>query len=157
MKEGFIRSITNPIKQERLAGFWEELIRCGNLTKPQLGRALSLIAATTCSVFLAKVLLEGGAEVDFRPAARKMTREAAEMMKLLLLWGADPNADARTFWSHARTKRSDEKKDGPRRTVDMERGTQKIEKWLGMPWEKLVEWAQEQRSQNIKQKSTSKI
>ena len=172
MTEGFIRAITDPIKQERLAGFWEERIRCGNLTKRQLSLALRLIATTTCSIVLAKVLLEGGAEVDFRPdvrngkestkktplhlASRKMTREAAEMMKLLLLWGADPNADARTFWSHARVKRSDDKNDRPRRTIDMERGTQKIEKWLGMPWDKLVEWAQEQRFQSIKHKNISK-
>lgn len=166
MSERFIRDITDPIKQERLAGFWEERIRCGDLTKCQLSRALSLIATSTCSIVLAKALLEGGAEVDFRPdawngkastkktplhlASRKMTREAAEMMKLLLLWGADPKADARTFWTHARTKQSDDKNDRPRRTIDMERGTQKIEKWLGMPWEKLVEWAQEQRLQTGK-------
>jgi hypothetical protein len=165
MTEGFIRKIIDPIKQERLAGVWDELIRRESLTKPQLGLTLRLVAATTCSVSLAKVLLEAGAEVDFRPSAwngkestkktplhlasRKMTREAAEMMKLLLLWGADPNADARTHWSLARAKRPDDKNDRPRRTIDMERGTQNIEKWLGMPWEKLVEWAQEQRSQNV--------
>ncbi|KAJ5826600.1 hypothetical protein N7447_003363 [Penicillium robsamsonii] len=69
-------------------------------------------------------------------AAAKKTREAAELMKLLLLAGADPNA------FHQRTKDSEPKSPG------MGKGAKQISKWLGMTWDELVKWAAEQRSRS---------
>ncbi|KAJ5740686.1 hypothetical protein N7493_000558 [Penicillium malachiteum] len=161
MSRAVINTVKDPMKLERLAALWDEIIPSAKLTKYTLGSTLNIVAASTCSTALAQVLLKAGADVDFRYnkgsgtdstkktplhlASRKVSREAAELMKLLLLWGADPNVKARTFWSCARTKPSKDKNNRPRRTIDMERGTQKIERYLGMSWERLVEWAQEQR------------
>lgn len=71
-------------------------------------------------------------------AAAKMTREGAEMMKLLLLAGADPNALYQR------------KKDSEPTTAGMERGAQNVSKWLGMTWDELVEWAADQRSRSTR-------
>jgi ankyrin repeat protein len=70
-------------------------------------------------------------------AAKKTTTAAAELMKFLLLSGANPNTSALVR--------------GKTLTPSMERGARNISKWLGMTWDELVKWAQEdrkKRSQN---------
>ncbi|KAJ5192177.1 hypothetical protein N7449_008319 [Penicillium cf. viridicatum] len=136
-------------KQERLATALREQASLGNLTTDQLGVGLKVVASSTCSVSIAKVLLDCGAVVDFRTwksrkctwaktplklAAAKRTREGAEMMKLLLLAGADPNV----LYQPERASEPT--------TAGMERGAQNVSKWLGMTWDELVEWAADQRS-----------
>lgn len=152
MIEYALPSVTDPAKQERLARALSEHASIGHLTTDDLGYALKAVASSTCSVSIAKVLLACGAAVNFRGskshtatsgqtplilAAAKKTREGAEMMKLLLRAGANPNA----FYLH--------KKNGEPTTPGMGKGAKQISKWLGMTWDELVKWAAEQRSSSI--------
>ncbi|OBR03043.1 Nacht domain protein [Colletotrichum higginsianum IMI 349063] len=89
------------------------------------------VASTTCSVDLARTLLDAGAEVDFRRsskyltplhcAARKSTEEAARLMEFLLHRGADPNTSSK------------------HRKLEDEEGIRQISRWLGYSWDELVE------------------
>lgn len=147
-----ITTVKDPAKQERLATVLSEQATLGHLTTDDLSNSLKLLVSSTCSVRIAKVLLEHGAVVDFRTsksnntsgktplmlAAAKRTREGAEMMKLLLLAGADPNA------LYKRKKNTEPK------TAGMERGAQNVSKWLGMTWVELVQWAADQRSRSTR-------
>jgi hypothetical protein len=145
-----IRTVKSPMQEIRLSTFWKARVLSGELSKYELCNALRAVAETTCSVVLAKALLECGADVDFTRsqkmtertplymAATKTTAEAAELMKLLLLYGADPNISYKV-------RRSREHKSGEIRTPSMERGAQNISKWLGMTWDQLVKWAEEER------------
>jgi hypothetical protein len=150
--EAVLQKVKDPVKQDRLASTLSEQASLGHLTSDHLSRALKAVASTTCSVSIARVLLDNGADVDFRSskmvnswqiktpliaAAAKRTREGADMMKLLLLAGADPTACYQP------------KKDSEPRTAGMEPGAKNISKWLGLTWDELVEWAVEQRSQNL--------
>jgi ankyrin repeat protein len=88
---------------------------------------------------LAKYFVDHGAEVDFRRshlyltalhhAARQNSAAAAEMMKYLLLQGANPELMA----GRARLRIRDEK------------GAKGIAQWLGMSWDELVAKAKEER------------
>lgn len=160
VEETVFQNVKDPVKQERLAGVLSEQASLGQLTTYHLSRALKSVASTTCSVSITKVLLDKGADVDFRSknwkgnetiktplisAAAKRTKEAAEMMRLLLLAGADPNA------SFQRNKDSEPK------TAATELGAQGISKWLGLTWDELVEWAAEQRSNDLQGKVVSRL
>ena len=121
-----------------------------DLNKPwgniYLGDALVNVASTTCSVKLAEFLVKGGAKVDHRRspryptplnhAARQTTAGAAEMMKFLLFYGADP--EAKPSGASLRIRY------GSLRIRD-EKGAKGISKWLGMSWEELVTKAKEER------------
>lgn len=150
--EGSVLGVKDPVKQERLASVLSEQASLGYLTTYDLSRALKALAATTCSLSIARVLLDSGAAVDFRSensrgneliktpliaAAGRKTREGAEMMRLLLLAGADPNASYMP------------RKNREPRSAGMELGAKGISKWLGLSWDELVEWAAEQRSKNL--------
>ncbi|KAJ0108128.1 uncharacterized protein J7T55_007247 [Diaporthe amygdali] len=102
-------------------------------------RMLRMVARTTCSVTLARYLLEQGADINFRRrpseetalqiAARHDTAEGAEMMRLLLLSGADPEADT-----------EDNEQEGSKgRKIRDEVGPLRIKRWLGKSWDALVE------------------
>jgi hypothetical protein len=148
-----IRAVKGRIPEIRLSALWKERTLSGELSTEHLGVALKTVAETTCSIVLAKTLVECGANVNFKRtanlsertalhvAAMKTTVAAAELMKLLLLSGADPNISARIKGDRFQGKRR------PRetRTPSMERGAQNISKWLGMTWDQLVKWAEEQR------------
>jgi hypothetical protein len=155
-----LQRVKDPVKQERLASALSEQASLGHLTTYHLSRALKAVASTNCSVTIARVLLDSGAAVDFRSpnsrgtelmktpliaAAAKRTMEGAEMMKLLLLAGADPSASYQ------------KKRDSEPITAGMEPGAKKISKWLGLTWDELVEWAAEQRSNNLQGEMVSRI
>jgi ankyrin repeat protein len=146
-----IRAVKSPMQEIRLSTLWKERVLSGELSTEHLNAALMAIAKTTCSIVLAKALLECGANVNFKKrnitsktvlhvAATKITAAAAELMKLLLLSGADPNisAEAKRGGNQSRDQRIET-------TPSMERGAQNISKWLGMTWDQLVKWAEEQR------------
>ena len=139
-----IRAAKSPVQEIRLLTLWKERALSGELSTKHLSVALKTVAETTCSIVLAKALLECGAAVNFKRttsrsktalhvAATKTTAAAAELMKLLLLSGADPNISA------------DKNRHIETRTPSMERGAQNISKWLGMTWDQPVKWAEEQR------------
>lgn len=95
------------------------------------------VAASSCSITLAKYLLETGADINFRRnkqkctplqhAARKTTIKGAEMMHFLLLNGADPEADQEEYRPHPGKKIRDEK------------GAREIYRFLNKTWDELVE------------------
>jgi Ankyrin repeat len=148
-----IRAVKSPMQEIRLSTLWKERALSGELTTTHLSVALKAIAETTCSITLAKALVESGANVDFTRtrnrtertalhiAATKTTVAAAELMKLLLLSGADPNISTEV----KRDRRQGSHQRRETRTPSMERGAQNISKWLGMTWDQLVKWAEEQR------------
>jgi hypothetical protein len=134
-----IRATNNqPFREELLLGIWTKVDLLGSYGI-YVGDALLNVASTTCSVKLAKFLLESRAAVDHRRgvtymtplhhAARQTTSEAAKLMELLLLYGADPNANA----SRSKLK------------IQEEKGAKGISKWLGMSWDELLVHVQEER------------
>ena len=96
--------------------------------------ALRNVASSTCSIRLAKYLIENGAGVNHKPrsgsmfltplhlAARRDTAAAAELIKYLLLEGANPNEIGGKDEKH----------------IYEEKGAQNIAKWLGISWDSLV-------------------
>jgi len=135
----------NPAQEARLMALWKREARLGRLTRTSLGKKLSRLAQSSCSIVQVKALLDCGADINFRlsslyltplhHAARKTTAKAAELMKFLLLSGADPTTSATsTYRGSERTT-----------TISTERGARNISKWLNMTWDELVEWAQEER------------
>lgn len=163
--EFVIGKIKDPAKQKRFAIVIREHAALGDLTKHDLGRALKAVASTTCSISLARTLLDNGADVDFGGGKDTETREltkqkpplalaaarngpqAAEMMRLLLLTGADGNASYRVEC----------KEETIIKTVSMGSGAKRVSKWLGMTWDELVEWATEQRSKNLEGEVVSRL
>lgn len=139
----------HPGRESLLITIWEKagVPKSSNRT---LGTALCIVASSTCSVRLAEYLVGHGAKVDFRRsnsyltalqyAARQDSAAAAEMMKYLLLQGADPELKA----ERARLSIRDEK------------GAKGIAKWLGMSWDELVAKAKEER-EKIASKSVKSV
>ncbi|KAI1291593.1 NACHT domain protein [Xylaria venustula] len=105
--------------------------------KSYFGVLLGRVAATTCSVTLARHLLDSGAEVDYRRtvryftplrlAAKRDTAEAAALMKLLLSHGANPDIE-----QEPRTLSE------PVKSLKDEKGPLGISKWLGITWDELL-------------------
>lgn len=98
------------------------------------------VALTTCSIKFASYLIDQGADVNFRSgktknptplqyAARSCSHESAEMMKFLLIKGADPEV----LYKHGK--------------ICDEKGAKGIEKWLGVTWDDLVAQTKKEREQ----------
>ncbi|KAL9119321.1 MAG: hypothetical protein Q9187_004124, partial [Circinaria calcarea] len=129
----------HPSRENLLITTWEELGVSELLGRPTLGRALADVVSTTYSVKLAKYLIDHKAKVDFRRsdlyltplhyAARQNSAAAAEMMRYLLLQGANPELKG----GRARLRICEEK------------GAKGIAKWLGMSWDELVAKTKEER------------
>jgi len=129
----------NPSRENLLLSLWEKIDLYKLCGDRYIGDALLNVALTTCSVKLAKFLIDCGANVDHKRcstaltplhrAARQTTAEAAEMMKFLLFQGADPEAKR----SRVTLRIRDEK------------GAKGISKWLGMSWDDLVTKAKKER------------
>jgi Ankyrin repeat len=130
----------HPGRENMLITIWEKTLVLESIDHAYLGSALVNVAATICSVRLAKFFVDLGAEVDCRRselyltalhhAARQDSAAAAEMMKYLLLQGADPELVA----GRAHLRIRDEK------------GAKGIAQWLGMSWDELVAKTKEERS-----------
>ena len=122
----------HPSRENLLITIWERTGILKSFDRAYLGSAVVAIASSTCSVKLAKYFVDHGAEVDFRRsglyltalhhAARKSSAAAAEMMKYLLLQGADPELTA----VRAGLRIRDEK------------GPKGIAQWLGTSWDELI-------------------
>ncbi|KAK5631043.1 hypothetical protein RRF57_006758 [Xylaria bambusicola] len=101
------------------------------------GDLLSRVAETTCSVTLARYLLDSGAEVDYRRnssyatplrrAAKRDTAEAAALMKFLLSRGANPDIEQQSTRGR-----------NPPISLRDEKGPLGISKWLGITWDELL-------------------
>ncbi|KAF5712258.1 Nacht domain-containing protein [Fusarium mundagurra] len=149
---GTIAATNNiPSRERILLAMWEECKTLETLKGPEKSKVLRDIADTSCSVNLARYAIQHGCEVnskayEYSPtalqfAARKATQQAADLMKFLLLQGADPNMGAAKNRKTAKTMIRDEK------------GARGISKWLGMTWEELVESTTEER-RRTKEKET---
>ena len=140
----------DPSRENLLITTWEKLGVLESLDHLYLGSALTYVVSTTCSVKLAKYLINHKAEVDFRRsisyptplqhAARQNSAAAAEMMRYLLLQGANPEL----------------KGDRARLRICEEKGAKGIAKWLGMSWDELVANTKEERKK-IAQETTKSI
>ena len=124
--------IQNPVSQMRLADLWKTLASHGCFSQNQLQSALNAVALRNRSVVLAKALIECGAQIGLLLgyAATGTSRKAAEMIKFLLLGGADPSEITTS---------------SPKGGVPITLLSQQIQKHLGMTWDELVKWTQEQR------------
>lgn len=163
--EEVIKAVEDSMKQERLADLWREQAAKGYFDSSQLGRALLAVSRTTCSILLAKTLIEEGANVNYQDippleltnqvaaprlaksplheATLKTSQQAANFTKFLLLEGASPDLDC-----NIKNLRNEKKTTlSTVRTPGMQNGAKRISKWLDMDWEELVRWAAEQRSQ----------
>jgi hypothetical protein len=136
-----------PDRENLLLSLWAALemrdATSGFNSQAYLGIGLTSVAQTTCSLALAKALLEYGAKVDSRRsnkyltplhhAARQSSPQAAELMKFLLYQGADPELQA----ARSRLKMSEEK------------GAKGIAKWLEMSWDELIQKVKLDRERGI--------
>lgn len=149
ISEYLFAGLTNPDKQEQVAAILDERASSGHLSSDQISSGLKNLASRSCAPSIARVLLKHGADVEFRSAnsgesehhktpllaaAGKSSKDAAELMKLLLLAGADPNACYRP------------KKGSEPKFASTQKGARGISKWLPFSWTELVEWTAEERS-----------
>lgn len=119
-----------------------------------LGDILVNVAATCCSVKLAKYLIDAGAPVDYRRsnkyltplhhATTQNTPEAAELIKFLLSLGADPALSATSGRKSSRKTRR----------IRDEAGAKGISKWLGMSWDDLIAKIEAERTEEGNAKIT---
>ncbi|KAF5573491.1 Nacht domain-containing protein [Fusarium pseudocircinatum] len=132
-----------PTRERMLLRCWEECKALDTIRGRQDNTVLRDIADTTCSVNLARYAIQHGCEVDakfqgnsptaLQFAARKTTQQAADLMKFLLLHGADP------------TKGTAKRGSSERNMIRDQKGARGISKWLGMSWEELVEQTTDER------------
>ncbi|KAF5584313.1 Nacht domain-containing protein [Fusarium pseudoanthophilum] len=139
--QGLISTSDNiPSREHMLLWIWEEYKVLDTIEERKRRQILRDIARSSCSVNLARYAIQHGCEVDgkvasnhptaLQLAARKTTQKAADLIKFLLLQGADPNM------------RSTNKRIGD------EKGARQISKWLGVTWEELVEQTTEERQKS---------
>jgi hypothetical protein len=134
--------LDHPVRQNFLITIWDkfEVVTFLAKNRTKLNNVFTKAVVVSMSIKIVEYLLDGGAEVDFRlsdkyltplhHAARQDSAAAAEMMKFLLLRGADPDLKA---------ERS-------RLSIREEKGAKNIAKWLGMSWDELVAKTQEERA-----------
>jgi hypothetical protein len=149
MKRSISATEGDPNKESCLISLWDKLHSDGIFTKEKLGVGLSVVARSTCSVSLAKYLIDLGADVNyvpahcstaptpFRYAARRNSAAAANLIRFLLLRGADPDLTP-TKPKIVIPKIQDEK--GPRG----------IAKWSGMSWDELLVQTKEEREKGLR-------
>jgi hypothetical protein len=132
--------LDHPGRQNLLITIWDEFRISKHLSRVSLGDGFVNAVVHSMSTKLVRYLLDGGAEVDFRRSdnyltplhhvARQDSGAAAEMMKFLLLQGADPELKARRS----------------RLSIREEKGARNIARLLGMSWDELVAKTQEERA-----------
>lgn len=134
-------------REQSLLGLWKKIP--GHWWEKSIWKnAMINVASTTCSLELAKFLVECGVPVDWRKtditptpllhAARKDSREAAELMKFILMNGGNPVVTmGKEGGSRASTV-------GTIYTAE-EKGARNISKWLGVTFDELVAQAREAR------------
>lgn len=130
----------SPSRECMLLSLWKEYKVMELLEAPSSKRLLATVAETTCSVNLARYMLNHGYAIDARLtaasptalhiAARQNTQPAAVFIEFLLAQGADPENGT------------------PRKKIRDEIGAQQIENWLGITWDQLIEKTAKERQGN---------
>lgn len=135
------QAATHPAGDQQLILIWSHPAFLPRFVRPQtvLSDMLKAVAASSCSITLAKYLLEKGADIDGRiqptrrtalhHAAGHKNARAAGLMEFLLLNGADPEADMKETSGGGRKGRK----------IRDEVGPLHISTWLGKNWDELVE------------------
>jgi hypothetical protein len=144
-------------REQILLGLWRKVPRSWwqmNTCK----NAILNVASTTCSIELAKFLIDQGVPVDWRNhkaaptplvhAARKTSFEAAELVRLLLFSGADTVVEIakgdrsvrRKLWNDTNMVKS-------QIYISEENGPRQISKWLGVTFDELVVQAKKTRGE----------
>jgi hypothetical protein len=118
--------------------------------------AILNVASTTCSINLAKFLIEKGVPVDWRNskagitsivhAARKTNAEAAELVRFLLCNGAETVVEI-VIGDNSYIRRHPDEADIKRSQIHVseQKGARQISKWLGVSFDELVAQAKEAR------------
>ncbi|UPL01667.1 hypothetical protein LCI18_012601 [Fusarium solani-melongenae] len=129
-------------REQLLLTFWKEHDVLRKCRENETGQTLSGIARTTCSINLARHILEHGCQADARSsskaltplfwAARRNTKQAAHFMEFLLMWGANPKMLCR------------------RKDLRSEKGVVGISTWLGVSWDDLIERTTKERQRREK-------
>ncbi|KAF5698369.1 NACHT domain-containing protein [Fusarium globosum] len=122
----------NPMKEARVK---HTLRRLGNrFSTRSLGLLLTNVAKSSCSLLLSQELIALGASMEFprdangtgltalHLASKNTSREAAILMRYLILKGAAIQLDKSPFHS-----------------VSMGKGAEEMAKWVGMTWEELYD------------------
>jgi hypothetical protein len=138
--QGYRNVVDNPGRQNLLIIVWDKVEVLKFLDRTKLNVIFTKAVIVSLSIKIVEYLLDGGAEVDVRRSdfyltplhsvARQTSAAAAEMMKFLLLRGADPELKA---------ERS-------RLSIREEKGAKNIARWLGMSWDELVAKTHEERA-----------
>jgi ankyrin repeat protein len=125
-----------------------------------LGSGLLSVAATTCSVTLASVLIDLGADLDYRiskhqakplqRAAQQDTDEAAKFLRFLLYRGANPEIEYDKQRALERGHPNGRKYVSTPVKISEEVGAIGVSKWLERSWEDLVAEARVARMNNDK-------
>ncbi|KAF5986263.1 hypothetical protein FBULB1_2485 [Fusarium bulbicola] len=146
------------LMESQVVSLWFEQHKIGNFRQKKASELLRSLASGNCSLVLAEALVACGADVNYRAiknpanlcplhyAMRKTSAQAADLVKYLLLSGADPNL---------KVIRSKGKNKGKEIVLSSEPGAKDISKWLGKTWDELVKWAAEERRQGSKNGLTS--
>lgn len=121
--------------EQQLLYLWRDSRLTSVLDKTWLSEALRNVAEFSCSITLAAYLLEHGADINGRRARRQKTAlhhaagntsaEGAELIRFLLLEGANPEINQ--VYRGRVTRARDEQ------------GAKDIHQWLGKTWDELLE------------------
>jgi hypothetical protein len=144
-------------REQILLGLWKKVPRFW-WAKTSWKNAILNVASTTCSVELAKFLIDQGVPVNWRiheaaptslvHAARKTNSEAAELVRLLLFSGADTVVKiAKRGYSSKSLFGNDEDWVKSQFYISEENGARQISKWLGVTFEELVAQAKKTREE----------
>jgi hypothetical protein len=122
---------------QQLFSLWRDSGLTSSFDRDLADKTLRNVAGLTCSITLATYLLQQGARVNARTsriqktslqrAAENNSPKGAEMIRFLLLNGADPEAD--------QVRRGEY----PGKMIRDEDGAKGIHQWLGKTWDELVE------------------
>jgi hypothetical protein len=137
-------------REHLLLRLWRK-VPCSWWTKNNWKNAVINVASTTCSTELATFLIDQGVPVDWRNskaaptplvhAARKTDARAANLVRLLLLNGADSVVDI--------AKRALPSTDLIESRIDVseQKGAREISNWLGVTFDELVVQAKKAREE----------
>ncbi|KAK5633495.1 hypothetical protein RRF57_009209 [Xylaria bambusicola] len=148
---------------------WEESGITPRLNRGSMNRILQWVIQVNCSPDLVEYWLNKGAEVNWRisasyktmlhHAAQHTSQQAALVMEMLLLNGANPEAEPATMyrtlkrnhrWSirggrDLKTRAGQRKIKITGKKIRDEKGAMNIHKWLGVTWDELIERTKQQR------------
>ncbi|KAH7397039.1 hypothetical protein DE146DRAFT_764416 [Phaeosphaeria sp. MPI-PUGE-AT-0046c] len=149
-------STAGDVYRERIVlGLWEK-VPCAWWAKNTWKNAITHVASTTCSVELAKFLIDQGMPVDWGMgksvptplvhAARKTNAKAAELVKLILFNGANDVVETPQGGRNEKNKYILGLSTFKIR-ISEEKGARQISKWLGVTFEELVAQARKAKGE----------